>query len=142
MFEWRQGIFQRSLKRLPRIDQCAKWSVAESAQFVAGQFHLGGSEPTLVGPSSRWFSADGARRRAAPQHGERGAHIAQTHRVLRAAAMTTWRQPSRQLEVSHSNPALRRRFDNVTTPACALKATGMNTMRIMAASGASQWVRL
>jgi alcohol dehydrogenase (cytochrome c) len=42
---------------VPSSNQCAKWSAAESAQFVAGQFYLGGSEPTLVGPSSGWFSA-------------------------------------------------------------------------------------
>ena len=39
---------------------------------------------------------------------------AQSHRVLRAAAMTTWRRLSRPLEVPHSNPASRRLFDNVT----------------------------
>jgi alcohol dehydrogenase (cytochrome c) len=42
---------------VPSSDQCAKWSAAEHAQFVAGQFYLGGSEPTLVGPSSGWLNA-------------------------------------------------------------------------------------
>ena len=42
---------------VPSSDQCAKWSATKHAQFVGGQFYLGGSEPTLVGPSSGWFNA-------------------------------------------------------------------------------------
>jgi alcohol dehydrogenase (cytochrome c) len=42
---------------VPSSDQCAKWSAAEHAQFIAGKFYLGVSEPTLVGPSSGWFNA-------------------------------------------------------------------------------------
>jgi alcohol dehydrogenase (cytochrome c) len=42
---------------VPSIDQCAKWSATKHAQFVGGQFYLGGSEPTLVGPSSGWLNA-------------------------------------------------------------------------------------
>ena len=45
-------------------------------------------------------------------------HLHQFHRtkVLRAAAMTTWREVVAAPEDSHGNPASRRRFDNVTTP--------------------------
>jgi alcohol dehydrogenase (cytochrome c) len=42
---------------VPSSNQCAKWSAAKRAEFVAGQFYLGGSEPTLVGPNSGWFNA-------------------------------------------------------------------------------------
>jgi putative transposase len=41
---------------------------------------------------------------------------AQTHRVLRAAAMITWREVVAAAWAPHSNPTSRRRFDNVTTP--------------------------
>jgi outer membrane protein assembly factor BamB len=34
-----------------------QWSATKHAQFVGGQFYLGGSDPTLVGPSSGWFNA-------------------------------------------------------------------------------------
>jgi alcohol dehydrogenase (cytochrome c) len=42
---------------VPSSNQCAKWSAAKHAQFIAGQFYLGGTEPTLVGPNSGWFNA-------------------------------------------------------------------------------------
>lgn len=42
---------------VPSSNQCAKWSAANRAQFVAGQFYLGGSEPISVGPNSGWFNA-------------------------------------------------------------------------------------
>jgi alcohol dehydrogenase (cytochrome c) len=42
---------------VPSSNQCAKWSAAKHAEFIAGQFYLGGSEPTLVGPNSGWFNA-------------------------------------------------------------------------------------
>jgi alcohol dehydrogenase (cytochrome c) len=42
---------------VPSSNQCAKWSANRQAEFVAGQFYLGGAQPTLVGPNSGWFSA-------------------------------------------------------------------------------------
>jgi hypothetical protein len=35
---------------------CSKWN-ANQAIFVAGQFHLGGSFPSLIGPNAGWFSS-------------------------------------------------------------------------------------
>jgi alcohol dehydrogenase (cytochrome c) len=42
---------------VPSSNQCAQWSANEQAEFVPGQFYLGGSEPVTVGPNSGWFSA-------------------------------------------------------------------------------------
>ena len=42
---------------VPSSNQCAKWSANKEAEFVPGQFYLGGSEPELVGPNSGWFNA-------------------------------------------------------------------------------------
>ena len=42
---------------MPSSNQCAKWSANKEAEFIPGQFYLGGSEPELVGPNSGWFNA-------------------------------------------------------------------------------------
>jgi alcohol dehydrogenase (cytochrome c) len=42
---------------VPSTNQCGKWSANTEAKFVAGQFYLGGSFPSLVGPNTGWFSA-------------------------------------------------------------------------------------
>ena len=42
---------------VPSSNQCAKWSATEQAEFIPGQFYLGGSEPKLTGPNSGWFNA-------------------------------------------------------------------------------------
>ena len=38
-------------------NQCGKWSAEDKAVWVAGQFYLGGSFPSLVGPNTGWFTA-------------------------------------------------------------------------------------
>src|SRR6185437_2029754 len=42
---------------VPSISQCGKWSGNKTAEFVAGQFYLGGAFPGLVGPNTGWFSS-------------------------------------------------------------------------------------
>lgn len=42
---------------VPSSNQCGKWSAKNKAEFVAGQFYLGGSFPSLVGPNSGWFTS-------------------------------------------------------------------------------------
>ena len=34
-----------------------KWSAKNKAEYIAGQFYLGGAFPSLTGPNSGWFSA-------------------------------------------------------------------------------------
>ncbi|MGE5158589.1 MAG: pyrroloquinoline quinone-dependent dehydrogenase [Gemmatimonas sp.] len=42
---------------VPSTSQCGKWSANKEAEFVAGQFYLGGAFPGLVGPNTGWFSS-------------------------------------------------------------------------------------
>ncbi len=42
---------------VPSTNQCGKWSAKNKAEYIAGQFYLGGAFPTLTGPNSGWFSA-------------------------------------------------------------------------------------
>jgi alcohol dehydrogenase (cytochrome c) len=42
---------------IPSTNQCGKWSANDKAEYVAGQFYLGGAFPSLVGPNSGWFNA-------------------------------------------------------------------------------------
>jgi alcohol dehydrogenase (cytochrome c) len=42
---------------VPSVDQCGLWKSPGRATYIAGQFYLGGSFPTLVGPSTGWMSA-------------------------------------------------------------------------------------
>ncbi|MBL27831.1 MAG: pyrrolo-quinoline quinone [Rhodospirillaceae bacterium] len=42
---------------VPSTNQCGKWTGYESAEYVAGQFYLGGDFPSLVGPNSGWINA-------------------------------------------------------------------------------------
>lgn len=42
---------------VPSTNQCGKWSANKEADYVPGQFYLGGKFPGLVGPNTGWFSA-------------------------------------------------------------------------------------
>ena len=42
---------------VPSTNQCGKWSANDKAEYIAGQFYLGGAFPSLVGPNTGWFSA-------------------------------------------------------------------------------------
>jgi alcohol dehydrogenase (cytochrome c) len=42
---------------VPSTNQCGKWSAESKAVYVAGQFYLGGSFPSLVGANTGWFNA-------------------------------------------------------------------------------------
>ena len=42
---------------VPSTNQCGKWSARDKAEYVAGQFYLGGSFPSLEGPNSGSFNA-------------------------------------------------------------------------------------
>lgn len=42
---------------VPSSNQCGKWTAKQKAVFTPGQFYLGGSFPSLVGPNSGWFNA-------------------------------------------------------------------------------------
>ncbi|MEX6507010.1 pyrroloquinoline quinone-dependent dehydrogenase [Jiella sp. M17.18] len=57
--EFNGGAFDPSTNTffVPSTNQCGKWTAAQKAQLIAGQFYLGGSFPSLVGPNSGWFNA-------------------------------------------------------------------------------------
>lgn len=42
---------------VPSSNECGKWSASQKADYIAGQFYLGGAFPSLVGPNSGWFNA-------------------------------------------------------------------------------------
>ncbi|HZD91298.1 MAG TPA: hypothetical protein VE224_14445, partial [Pseudolabrys sp.] len=42
---------------VPSTNQCGKWSAKNKAEYIAGQFYLGGAFPSLTGPNTGWFSA-------------------------------------------------------------------------------------
>jgi len=42
---------------VPSSNQCGQWSANEKAEYVPGQFYLGGKFPTLVGPNTGNISA-------------------------------------------------------------------------------------
>ncbi|HZO95707.1 MAG TPA: PQQ-binding-like beta-propeller repeat protein [Candidatus Baltobacteraceae bacterium] len=42
---------------IPSVDQCGRWKSPGTATYIAGQFYLGGSFPTLVGPSTGYMQA-------------------------------------------------------------------------------------
>ena len=42
---------------VPSTNQCGRWTAKDKAEYIAGQFYLGGGFPSLVGPNSGWFNA-------------------------------------------------------------------------------------
>jgi alcohol dehydrogenase (cytochrome c) len=42
---------------VPSTNQCGRWTAKNKAEYIAGQFYLGGGFPSLTGPNSGWFSA-------------------------------------------------------------------------------------
>ena len=57
--EYNGGAYDPSTNTffVPSSNQCGKWSAHNEAQYIAGQFYLGGAFPSLEGPNSGWFSA-------------------------------------------------------------------------------------
>jgi alcohol dehydrogenase (cytochrome c) len=42
---------------VPSVNQCGRWKSLEQAEYIAGQFYLGGTFPELVGPSTGQLNA-------------------------------------------------------------------------------------
>ncbi len=57
--EYNGGAFDPATSTffVPSTNQCGKWSAKNKAEYIAGQFYLGGAFPSLTGPNSGWFSA-------------------------------------------------------------------------------------